>query len=231
MSISAKTRSPYVNVMAAVVMSLGAAVPASPSSARGGGGGHAAPFHAASSAMPQFGSHAGRPVHDGAASQFGSPHADESGARAHDSHGDHHMPPPSKGKPPPTTTTTVDTPLDPSSGLPTTSNTAAPGTLPPPASTSTTASTAPRQTETLNTPTATGGTLAVDPNTGGGGDTLPACMSFWKTDSHMTRVEWHDTCVRTLNGLDAGGGVTDNLTPARPARPAHHAITARHGMN
>ncbi len=227
MSISAKIRSPYVNVLAALVMSLGAAAPASPSFARGGGGGHAAPFHAAPSVMPQFGSHAEMPVHGGAATQLSSPRADESAARSHEPHHDHHMPPPSKGNPPPTTTT-VDTPLDPLSSLPPTTNAAAPDTIPPPASTSTTASTAPRQSDTLNTPTATGGTLVADPNTGGGGDTLAACMSFWKADSHMTTVEWHDTCVRTLNGLDAGGGVTDNLAPTHPV---HHAVTARHSTN
>jgi hypothetical protein len=74
----------------------------------------------------------------------------------------------------------------------------------------------------------TGGTLAPDTHPGGGGDTLAACMSFWKADTHMTKSEWHDTCVRTLNGLDTGGGVTDNLT--KTAVP-HHASSVHRRRN
>jgi hypothetical protein len=40
---------------------------------------------------------------------------------------------------------------------------------------------------------------------GGGGPTLTDCMSLWDKSTDMTKVEWKDTCVRTMNGT--------NLTP------------------
>ena len=36
----------------------------------------------------------------------------------------------------------------------------------------------------------------------------------------MTKVEWRDACVRTLNGLDVGGGVTDSV--GITASQTHH---------
>jgi hypothetical protein len=40
---------------------------------------------------------------------------------------------------------------------------------------------------------------------GGGGPTLADCMGLWDKSTDMSKVEWKDTCVRTLNGT--------NLTP------------------
>lgn len=54
-----------------------------------------------------------------------------------------------------------------------------------------------------------GGTAAVD-HSGGGANTLASCMSFWDSATHMSKSEWRDTCVRTLNGIDlpADSGMT-----------------------
>ena len=40
---------------------------------------------------------------------------------------------------------------------------------------------------------------------GGGGPTLVDCMALWDKSTDMSKAEWKDTCVRTMNGT--------NLTP------------------
>jgi hypothetical protein len=73
-----------------------------------------------------------------------------------------------------------------------------------------------------------GGTLS--PSTGGGGETLAACMGLWDSSTHMTNGEWRATCVRTLNGMDIGGGVTDfaSTNPnAQQASGGRQPTTAR----
>ena len=37
---------------------------------------------------------------------------------------------------------------------------------------------------------------------GGGGNTLADCMSFWDKDTHMTKAQWRATCIRSKNALD-----------------------------
>lgn len=55
---------------------------------------------------------------------------------------------------------------------------------------------------------------------GGGGDTLQACMGFWDSGTHMSKVEWRAACTRTLNRLDLSTPVPG--TPP-PVTPQHHA--------
>jgi hypothetical protein len=57
---------------------------------------------------------------------------------------------------------------------------------------------------------ASGGGPAVTDHSGGGANTLASCMGFWDSATHMSKSEWRDTCVRTLNGIDlpADGGMT-----------------------
>lgn len=39
-------------------------------------------------------------------------------------------------------------------------------------------------------------------STPGGAGTLAECMAIWDRSSDMSKVEWRDTCQRTLNGMD-----------------------------
>lgn len=73
-----------------------------------------------------------------------------------------------------------------------------------------------------------GGSAVID-HSGGGGNTLAACMGFWDRSTHMSRGEWRQTCTRTLNGIDLP--VEVGGTPAPVAhRTAAHAVRrgARH---
>jgi hypothetical protein len=66
-----------------------------------------------------------------------------------------------------------------------------------------------------------GGTAAVD-HSGGSGSTLANCMQLWDASSHMSKPEWRQTCVRTLNGIDlpteVGAAPQATRTPVRHAR-------------
>jgi hypothetical protein len=70
-----------------------------------------------------------------------------------------------------------------------------------------------------------GGTAAVD-HSGGGGETIAACMGFWDTATHMSKVEWRETCKRTLNGLDLPPDGGKSITAS-----AHGTVHARHARN
>ena len=220
MSISVKARSAYVSLLAASIVIVAAAVPAGTSFARGSGAGHAAMSpHAMRTASAQ----------GGRSPRSGAPQAGEH--RQHQRDHRHPASPPSVG----TTTTTTDgtTPATPPNITTNTSaSSSASATAAPSSSTTTTTTT--NQTQPTDTTFSTGGTLAADQRPGGGGDTLAACMSYWKQDTDMTKVEWRDTCKRTLNGLDLGGGVTDNpaITASRAHRPTRttslHRAAAQH---
>jgi hypothetical protein len=81
-----------------------------------------------------------------------------------------------------------------------------------------------------------GGTAGID-HSGGGGNTLASCMGFWDNTTHMSRAEWRQTCVRTLNGIDlpvemggpqavaSGSSGSRVTTTSAPSRAAHHART------
>lgn len=60
---------------------------------------------------------------------------------------------------------------------------------------------------------------------GGGGDTLQACMGFWDSGTHMSKVEWRAACTRTLNRIDLSTPVP-GTSPL--ATPQHHARAAWH---
>lgn len=222
MPIASRISLPHMGFLAASVVVLTTVLPADPSLAHGSGGGHAAMEHAAPQAMPHSMPHSGgavgTPAHGEPSRQSGSP-AGGHAANTHAHHRDHHRG--SKKTTEPTDTTTdVTTSPDTSTSTGTTTDFAAPS------SASSTQQSTPSNDNTAPEPVeTTGGTLAADTHPGGGGDTLAACMSFWKPDSHMTKGEWRSTCVRTLNGLDSGGGVTDNL--AKTSTP-HRAAAVQH---
>ncbi len=223
MPIASRISLPHLGFLAASAMVLTTVLPANPGLARGSGGGHASMEHAAPQAMPHSGGAIGTPAHGEPSRPSGTP-AGGHAANDYAHHRDHHRTRGSEQTTPTTDTTTDLTTLpDTSSSTATTTNATAPSTgssaQQTSPSTPSNTNTGPEVVET------TGGTLAPDTHPGGGGDTFAACMSFWKPDAHMTKGEWRDTCVRTLNGLDAGGGVTDNL--AKTAAP-HHARTAHH---
>lgn len=72
----------------------------------------------------------------------------------------------------------------------------------------------------LPTALSAGGTSATS-TPGGGGKTLADCMAIWAPDTHMTKVEWRDTCKRTLNGIEmptetASAGTSATHTAAKP---------------
>jgi hypothetical protein len=67
-----------------------------------------------------------------------------------------------------------------------------------------------------------GGSAPVD-HSGGGGNTLASCMGFWDSSTHMTRTEWRQTCVRTLNGIDLPTEMGGQ--PAPSSGGAQHAAT------
>ena len=60
---------------------------------------------------------------------------------------------------------------------------------------------------------------------GGGGDTLQACMGFWDSGTHMSKVEWRAACTRTLNRIDLSTPVPGTRLPATPQ---HHTRAALH---
>ena len=68
-----------------------------------------------------------------------------------------------------------------------------------------------------------GGTAAVD-HSGGSGSTLANCVQLWDASTHMSKPEWRQTCVRTLNGIDlpADGGMT---VPASTRAHVRHTRT------
>lgn len=72
----------------------------------------------------------------------------------------------------------------------------------------------------LSSATSTGGTAAPD-STGGGGATLADCMTFWGPETHMTKVEWRATCVRSLEGLDLLGGAHEASAAGQPSQSDH----------
>jgi hypothetical protein len=222
MSNSLKNRPSYASVLAASIVIFAAAAPVSSCFARGSGGGHASMAHAAPGAMfshgmPRAPSHIRLPAQPSTHPNGGH------GQNSHEHH-HHHMPPPSTGttSPPPTTTTVVTTTPASSTSASSSSDSSSAAAASEQSSSPSTSVTS-QQTQPADTSVSTGGTLATD-HSGGGGDTLAACMSFWKADTTMTRVEWRDTCVRTLNGLDIGGGVTDNI--GTTASQTHHRKSA-----
>lgn len=200
---------------------------------------HAAPASESKGRMDTFmahgdehASHAGSPTPpaDGHTARTGdhTARADKHDARSHRHHHDHHKtPPPSTQQPTTQTTTTVTTTPDTTS---TTSSTTTSGSATTTAQTPAASTSSSTASGTLTSPTDaldTGGTLAPDTRTGGGGDTLAGCMQFWQADTHMSRTEWRETCVRTLNGLDAGGGVDRYSRTAPLSRPATASPTMR----
>lgn len=72
-----------------------------------------------------------------------------------------------------------------------------------------------------------GGSAPVD-HSGGGGNTLASCMGFWDSSTHMTRTEWRQTCVRTLNGVDLPTELGGQPAPSSGAQHAHRATGTRH---
>jgi len=52
-----------------------------------------------------------------------------------------------------------------------------------------------------NTVASSGGSATAN-HSGGGGETLAACMGFWEVATHMSKAEWRDTCQRTLKRID-----------------------------
>lgn len=202
-------RRPVATLLAAATLATGLSAGASESLARGGG--HAGGFHSftASSIGHQM-SALGRASPVAGLSTTPAPVSGSGGAPEH-----HHQPPP-----PSTSTTTTVVTTNPSSAAPTTVTSTPPVTAD--VTPGTFSSTSPPVTLTTETPTSTGGTLAPDTHPGGGGDTLVACMALWETGTHMTKVEWRDTCVRTLNGMDVAGGLqADSGNPSKPEQAAH----------
>ena len=217
---------PIPHVLAASVLVLGLTAGAEQCFARGGGGSHGSSFHSSimrggGAASPagqtsfgqSFGHMPGGQITTGAptaptntTSTISDPRHGQPGSDPH-----HHHPPPPPGSGSGTPTTT-------GSGVVVVPDTTPQNTLPNvapaesaaavPATPTTTTATPPSVGLTQDATVATSGGTLAPVLAGGGGDTLPACMALWDVSTHMTKVEWHDTCVRTLNGMDIGGGVT-----------------------
>lgn len=223
MSIYSRSSAACTGCLAVSVLILGTAAPASVAFARGLGSGHFSAPHAmtsvpASHALPTSARAAGQMSAPSTGLEHGSP-PNSSAAHHH-----HHPSPPSGGKTG-TASTVVTSPSDDITFPPllTPQDTVVPSVSAPAIG----PTTAVQQSQVPDTSFSTGGTLAIDQHPGGGGDTLAACMSFWQPDTTMTKAEWHDTCVRTLNGLDSGGGVTDNLAATTPAQGTHRVAGSR----
>jgi hypothetical protein len=96
--------------------------------------------------------------------------------------------------------------------------------------------------EIPDTEVSSGGALVPREPIPGGGPSLADCMDIWEPATHMSKAEWHTTCVRTLNGIDilptqvagsAGKEPASKSIVTRHARlsaPSHHAHNAHaHG--
>lgn len=223
MSIFLRSSATCAGYLAASVLAISAAAPVSVAFAHGSGGGHFSAPHAmigvpASHAPLVVSPHVGQTsgtnavLDHGSSPQFGEAH-----------HNRHPTPPTGSQTSP--TSTVVTSPTDDIVFPPIPSVADTP--MPAAPTSAATPSTAIQETPVPDTSFSTGGTLAVDQHPGGGGDTLASCMAYWQPDTTMTKTEWRDTCERTLNGLDAGGGVTDNVAAATPAQGTRHAASSR----
>ena len=75
------------------------------------------------------------------------------------------------------------------------------------------------------TDVSTGGTTGPVSQPGGGGDTLADCMALWEPATHMSKVEWRQTCKRTLNAIELAGEPTPNTTAkSKRAWVAHRNV-------
>ncbi len=232
------TRLVLPTALAATALLIGVAVAPGEGFARGGGGGgsHGSVSSPGSMSSPGMARSTSPSMPSGltpgvqmpAAHPPGAPAAPSNSpqnARRDDHGGDHHHhpppPPPGGGTTGSTSGTTIIAPAAPTQGLPLPD--VGPAAVAPeiPVTPDSTQTPVPPQVQT------SGGTLS--PSTGGGGETLAACMGLWDSSTHMSNGEWRATCVRTLNGMDIGGGVTDfaSTNPNAQQGGRQSATTAR----
>lgn len=63
----------------------------------------------------------------------------------------------------------------------------------------------------------------------GGGPSLADCMDIWEPATHMSKAEWHTTCVRTLNGIDLiPSQVASQAPDSKPVAQRHASVIVRH---
>ena len=60
-----------------------------------------------------------------------------------------------------------------------------------------------------------GSSTSSAPTPGGGGETLQDCMSFWDSETHMTKAEWRAACTRTQHRLEALSADSFQVSPGK----------------